>query len=115
MKTLYDQLKGHDWYYGYSDDHRVWKRGQRMQNHLRKLLESLNCPYPMGDLRMAVQEMVVDLFVEEEPGRWYRKPHTYKNVAPVKRSQLLLRADQVQILAWIESQGEQVTADTPRV
>jgi len=108
MKTLYNQLKWHDWYYGYSDDHRVWKKGQLSQNHLVKLLESLNCPYPINDLRMAVQDMVVDLFVEEKAGRWYRKPHTYKNVAPVKRSQLLLRANQVQVLAWIENQGEQI-------
>jgi hypothetical protein len=115
MKTLYDQLKGHDWYYGYSDDHRVWKRGQRRQDHLRKLLESLNCPYPMNELRMAVQNMVVGEFAEEEPDRWYRQPRLYKNVAPVRRSELLLEADQVQMLAWIESQGEQITFDTPRV
>lgn len=107
MKTLYNQLAAHDWYFGYSDDHRVWKRGQAAQNHLRKLLENLECPFRMQDLRMAVQEMVVDLFEEEKPGHWYRKPHTYKNVAPVKRTDLLLRADQVQILAWIENQGEQ--------
>jgi hypothetical protein len=56
---------------------------------------------------MAVQEMVVEDFAEETPGNWYRQPKVYKNVAPVKRSQLLHRADQVQILAWIESQGEQ--------
>jgi len=115
MRALYDQLKGHDWYYGYSDDHRVWKKGQRRHDHLRRLLGSLNCPYPMQHLRMAVEEMVVDMFVEETPGHWYRNPHTYKNVAPVKRSELLLRADQVQILAWIEAQGEQITADTPHV
>ena len=64
---------------------------------------------------MAVEEMVVDQFVEEKPGHWYRKPHTYKNVASVKRTQLLLRADQVQILARIERQGEQITEDTPKV
>jgi hypothetical protein len=107
MKSLYNQLHWHDWYYEYSDDHRVWKKGQIQHDHLRNLVTSLNCPYSMGDLRMAVQEMVVDLFEEEEPGHWYRQPHTYKNVAPVKRTQLLLRADQVQVLAWIENQGEQ--------
>lgn len=107
MKSLYLQLKNHDWFYGYSDDHRVWKKGQRAQSHLRSLIESLGCPYPMQDLRLAVQEMVVEDFVEETPGHWYRQPHVYKNVAPVKRSQLLHRADQVQIIAWIESQGEQ--------
>ena len=107
MKSLYLQLKGHDWYYGYSDDHRVWKKGQLVQNHLRELVKTLGCPYPLNELRMAVQEMVVEDFEELTPGNWYPKGNTYKNIAPTKRSGLLHRADQVQGLAWIESQGEQ--------
>ena len=107
MKSLYLQLKGHDWFFGYADDHRAWKRGRQRQQQLEALVEKLGCPYPLNDLRMAVQEMVVEDFAEETPGNWYRQPKVYKNVAPVKRSQLLHRADQVQILAWVESQGEQ--------
>ena len=107
MKSLYLQLKGHDWYYGYSDDHRMWKKGQLVQNHLRELVKTLGCPYPLNELRMAVQGMVVEDFEELTPGNWYPKGNTYKHIAPTKRSGLLHRADQVQVLAWIESQGEQ--------
>ena len=28
-------LESHDWYYHYSDDHRVWKRGQKEREDLR--------------------------------------------------------------------------------
>jgi len=102
--SLYSQLKNHDWYYGYSDDHRVWKRGLTAQNKLTATLQHLNCPYGISDLRKAVQEMVVEEFVEENPDCWYRYPRKSRNIAPVKREDLLHRADQVQILAWIELQ-----------
>jgi hypothetical protein len=107
MKSLYLQLKGHDWYYGYSDDHRMWKRGRERQQHLEALVKKLGSPFPLNELRMAVQEMVVEDFEEQSPGNWYPKGNTYKNIAPTKRSGLMHRADQVQVLAWIESQGEQ--------
>ena len=58
---------------------------------------------------MAVQVMVVEDFKEEEPGCWYRQPRKYKNIASVSRKDLMHRADQVQVLAWIESQDRKDT------
>jgi len=55
-------------------------------------------------LRRAVQEFVLEDFIEDEPGKWYRKSREYKNVAPTSRKELMHRADQVQIMAWIEAQ-----------
>ena len=35
------KLKGHDWSYGYSDDHRVWTRGRDASRVLRVTHEEL--------------------------------------------------------------------------
>lgn len=32
-------LQRHDWYYQYSDDHRVWQRGQSQWNRIRAIRE----------------------------------------------------------------------------
>lgn len=35
-------LKGHDWYYEYSDDHSVWKRGSAARTHLNGLRKQID-------------------------------------------------------------------------
>lgn len=35
LKELYDQLEMHDWYYGFSDDHRVYSNGVKEEERLR--------------------------------------------------------------------------------
>ena len=102
--TLMERLVRHDWYYAYSDDHRVWKAGQAEGQKLQGLMADLHCPYTLHQLRMAVQNMVVEEFAENSPNAWYRQPQKYKNIAPVRRSELIHHADQVLILAWIEHQ-----------
>jgi hypothetical protein len=32
-------LEEHDWYFSYSDDHRVWKRGHDQSTYINKLAE----------------------------------------------------------------------------
>lgn len=32
-------LKGHDWYYNYSDDHRVWRSGQSTWELINGILQ----------------------------------------------------------------------------
>tara|TARA_B100000579_G_C22244447_1_gene581969 strand:- start:65 stop:412 length:348 start_codon:yes stop_codon:yes gene_type:complete len=104
QNELFRRLQNHDWYYGYSDDHSVWKAGLNEEKKLNSIISDLSCPYSIAQLRMAVQNMVVEEFVEESPGEWYRHPRKYKNIAPTGRPDLIHRADQVQILAWIEIQ-----------
>lgn len=36
LTTLETLLKQHDWYYQYSDDHRVWQRGQAHAEEIRR-------------------------------------------------------------------------------
>lgn len=100
--TLLERLKKHDWYWGYSDDHRYWTRGRKEAAAIRNHMERLSCPYSIDELRKTVLEMVFEDFAEEEPGNWYRQPRKYKNIAPTKREELLYRADQLQIYAWLE-------------
>ena len=35
-------LKSHDWYYGYSDDHRVWSRGEEEHRRIYALYSKLS-------------------------------------------------------------------------
>ena len=38
LTEFYDLLKRHDWSYNYSDDHRVWQRGQDESNMIQPIL-----------------------------------------------------------------------------
>ena len=94
------KLKTHDWYYGYSDDHSVWKRGQAASARLRQAHESLSCPYDMNTLMNWAHKMILEEFAEEEPGAWYRQPRKYKCVAPTKREVLMTRKKHDEITQW---------------
>lgn len=37
LRDYWDSLNRHDWYYDYSDDHGVWKRGSSERSRLRAL------------------------------------------------------------------------------
>lgn len=34
LTDYWNRLNGHDWYYDFSDDHRVWKEGHAVQKEL---------------------------------------------------------------------------------
>ena len=106
MATLLTQLTRHDWYYEYSDDHRVWRRGHLRQRELLDELKRLKCPHSVADVRMSVQDMILEDFVEEEPGKWYRHPRKYKSVAPARRENLIERGRAEEIIAWIRAQDQ---------
>ena len=36
LTTLESLLKTHDWFYQYSDDHRVWKKGSDQEDEIRR-------------------------------------------------------------------------------
>ena len=39
LNTLEKLLKTHDWYYEYSDDHRVWQRGRDERDEIRRQID----------------------------------------------------------------------------
>ena len=95
------KLKNHDWYYGYSDDHRVWTRGRDAAGRLRRAHEALDCPFDMGLLQKWAFNSIVEQFAEEEPGKWYRQPRKYKSIAPTKFEDLITQAQHDEITQWM--------------
>lgn len=41
-EALIDKLIHHDWYYEYSDDHRVWKQGRDEVEEIAKIMQKAN-------------------------------------------------------------------------
>ena len=101
---LLKRLTNHDWFYGYADDHRAWKRGAAKQREILRDLEEMECPYDLGDIRKTVQRMIFEDFTQEDNGYWYRHPKKYKNVAGCRKSELIKREHADNILSWINSQ-----------
>ena len=95
------KLKQHDWYYGYSDDHRVWTRGRNAAAALAKTHDELDCPFDMKLLCKWAHKMILEQFAEEAPGEWYRQPRKYKCVAPTKREELITLAQHDEITNWM--------------
>ena len=95
------KIKSHDWYYGYSDDHRVWTRGKDAARVLRVTHEELDCPFDMGLLEKWAHNMILEEFAEEEPGDWYRQPKKYSCVAPTKHKDLITQAQHDEITQWM--------------
>jgi len=109
MGNFENALRTHDWYFCYSDDHRVWMAGQRIQATLKEQHKKLNCPHGMDKLRQYVHEQIVDLFLEEEPGNWYRQPRTHKNMAPISCDELLSREESEEIKGWFAKNDPDVS------
>ena len=104
-KTLLERLQSHDWFYGYADDHRVWKKGVAAQRQLVEDLTRIQCPYDLQEIRKAVQDMVVEDFAEEgDHGYWYRQPRLYENVAGVRFEDLITSERRDEIIAWFKAQ-----------
>jgi len=44
MSTLIEMLRNHDWYFEYSDDHKVWQRGVTQRAAINAEAERLGQP-----------------------------------------------------------------------
>ena len=95
------KLKGHDWSYGYSDDHRVWTRGRDASRVLRVTHEELGCPFDMGLLNKWAHNMILEKFEEMEPGKWWRVPRKYSCISETKREELITQAAHDEITQWM--------------
>ena len=95
------KLRQHDWYYGYSDDHRVWTRGRNQMQALRTAHEDLACPFTMAELNTWAHNMILEDFEEMEPGKWWKVPRKFSCIAPTKREDLMPRAFHDEITQWM--------------
>lgn len=94
-------LRSHDWYYGYSDDGNVWRRGHNQSMNLASQHSELACPWRMRDLRLWSHRAILEDFVEVAPGEFYRDPTRTKFIVPTRRDDLLTRAEYDEITAWM--------------
>lgn len=104
------KLKGHDWYYAYSDDHRFYSAGRISQNKLLTMHKELECPYSLKTLQIWAHKMILENFVEEKPGEWYPNPRKYQCIAPTPREGLMTQAYHDEITQWMSlgSTAEQI-------
>ncbi len=100
MGKLYQRLANHDWYYEYSDDSRVWRRGRQREQALQRELEEARCPYPMHEIRMTVHKMIFEQFELDEDGKYYRQPRQ-KWVAGARAQDLITQARADEIENWL--------------
>ena len=94
-------LRSHDWYYGYSDDGNVWRRGYNQSMNLAVQHADLKCPWPMRQLRLWSYRAILEDFVEVAPGEFYRDPTRTKFIAATRRDDLLTRAEYDEITEWM--------------
>ena len=68
MENLIKLLRNHDWYFEYSDDHKVWKRGVAQRAAINAEAERLSQPelveqafeeYKAGDLNTWLEGLKV--------------------------------------------------------
>jgi|MDTB01.2.fsa_nt_gb hypothetical protein len=104
MATLFERLANHDWYFEYSDDQRVWRRGRQKLKELRRDLEGIGCPYSLGEIRMTVHKMIFEDFALEDDGKYYRQPRE-KYVAGARAQDLITRAKADEVEAWLRRAG----------
>ncbi len=99
MGEFESALRGHDWYYAYSDDHSYWARGVSQARSLNIMHNQLSCPYNMGKLQSWVFNMTLDNFAEDEPGKWYKEPRQ-KYASHVEEKVLLTKKEHDEISEW---------------
>ncbi len=100
------KLRSHDWYFGYSDDHRYWTRGRTQLKELNAMHENLSCPYDMKVLKQWAHDMIVENFAEESPGEWYLQPRKYKCAAPTRREDLMTQKEWDVIQEWFDKKSD---------
>lgn len=102
MRSFKEQLKSHDWYYHYSDDHRYWSAGEKEREEINTTYYRLECPFTLGELKMWSFDMVVGDYTEVEPGKWFKLPKEYDCTAPAKREDLITSERYDEIDCWLQ-------------
>ena len=96
-------LRNHDWYHSYSDDFRVWQRGEESLARVKLMHVNANCPFTLSELCNWVHDMIFEEFEEVEPGKFYHKDEKdRKFIAPSERSDLILRSRADEIVEWMK-------------
>lgn len=103
-QELLADLKRHDWYHMYSDDHSVWRRGSSDARRLTEALNEADCPFAFWDIHKAISGFAVEKYVEVNPGEYRDPTWKYDCIASQRREDLLTQAEIDEILGWFEAE-----------
>lgn len=96
-------LANHDWYYMFSDDPGVYRRGAASYNQLRSAAKLLDCPWTLNTIRKLVLNMIVSRFTQcsEDQNVYYRTGAQY----PIKyeRDDLISVEEEEEMLRWFKA------------
>lgn len=71
-----NDLKSHDWFYDYSDDHSVWNRGRNERKQLQNVANTL------VNTKQASADEVAKLWNTYAPDRFQSKPTNFDKTKP---------------------------------
>lgn len=96
-------LANHDWYYMFSDDPGVYRRGAASYENLRSAAALLNCPWPLNTIRKLVLNYVTSRFNQstEDPDVYYRIGDKY--AVKYSRGDLISVEEEKEMLQWFEA------------
>ena len=64
--TLEELVRKHDWYFDYSDDHSVWKRGRDVQDEIRRQMD-ICCGLGLSHLAEEIYNKHCPFKVDNQP------------------------------------------------
>ena len=98
------KIQKHDWFYAYSDDNRWFTAGQLERKEINHLQAVLGCPFSLDKLFKWANRMIIEEFLEEVPGEWFRQPRKYKCVAPSQKKDLMTQKEWDEIQDWMNNE-----------
>lgn len=103
-QELYQKLKHFDWYYDYSDDGEVWRRGRARQQELEAELRSLGCTFAWWDIFRSISGFILENAVEVMSGEFRFPKWLYDSrFASLRRTDLITQAQHDEIQAWFNA------------
>jgi hypothetical protein len=96
-------LANHDWYYMFSDDPGVYRRGAASYDQLRSAAKLLDCPWSLNKVRKLVLNMIESRFTQssEDADVYYRKGDRYS--IKYSREDLISVEEEKEMLQWFKA------------
>lgn len=103
-RSLFREMLGnHDWYYAFSDDHRVYSTGRESYYALMDAAKAINCPWPLSVMQNYINGLTITKYYQPDPTKdeWYH--HTVTNTRwsmGVTKDMLLTQEEYSKIQSW---------------
>ena len=100
-----DMLANHDWYYAFSDDHRVYNRGRESYYALMDAARALKCPWTLFKMQKYISGLVVTNYYQPDTSKneWYHNSTTNTRWSiGITEDMLLSEEEYNKINSWIK-------------